>query len=127
MLFVKVDVQPLASGSARLGRGDPHKFSADPLPSLTRADDGVEDKGVRVTIPGHIDKPDQFPGISSNHPAETVRADLTCPIDLEDGVGKRFCMQGIQLLIVEITAPFDLVFCHEPNLSATRAAWAMSF
>jgi len=113
MFFVEIDVKPFTSSSTRLSRSDRDERRADPLSSPTRTDDGVEDEGVYITIPCHIDKPDQFRAISSNHPAETVCLDLACPIDLEDGVGERFCMQDIQFLVVKVTAPLDPQFSHE--------------
>jgi hypothetical protein len=113
MLFIEIDVKPFTSSSTRLSRSDRNEPHADPLSSPTRTDDGVEDEGMNVTIPGHIDKPDQFPGITSNCPPETVCFDLACPIDLEDGMGECFCVQGVQFLVVKVTEPLDPQFSHE--------------
>ena len=58
MFFIQIDVKPFTFSSTRLSRSDCNKPRADPLSAPTRADDGVEDEGVNLTFPGHIDKPD---------------------------------------------------------------------
>ena len=58
MFFIEIDVKPFTSSSTRLSRSNRNEPRADPLSSPTRADDGVEDESVNITIPGYIDKPD---------------------------------------------------------------------
>ena len=119
MFFIEIDVKPLASGSTRLSRGDRDKPRARSPSPLPRTDYGVEDKGVNITIPGHIHKTDELPIISGGHPAEAVRLDLACPIDLEDGVTESLCVQDIQLFVTKPAAPLKLLVRH-PTLPETR-------
>ena len=58
MFFIEIDMKPLTSGSAGLSRSNRNEPRADPLSSPPRADDGVEDEGVSIAVPGHVDKPD---------------------------------------------------------------------
>ncbi len=117
MLFVEIDMEPLTSSSTGLSRSDRNEPRADPLPPHTRTDDCIDDKGVDVTVPGHIDKPDELSGMSSDHPAEAVFFDLARPVDLENSVSERFCVQGIQLLVIKFTSPLELRYHHTGNHS----------
>jgi len=63
---------------------------------------------MSCTIPGNVDKPDQFPGVTSGYPTEAVRFDLAYPVNLEDGMSERFRVQGVQLTVFEVTAPLEL-------------------
>ncbi len=58
MLFIEIDVKPFTSSSTCLSRSDRNELRADSLSSPTRANGGVEDESVNITIPGYIDKPD---------------------------------------------------------------------
>ena len=95
VFFIEIYMKPLASGITGLSHSDGNELRADSLSSSLRADGSIEDEGVNITVPRDIDKADKLPGISGSHPAETIRLDLACPVDLEDWVSECFSVQGV--------------------------------
>lgn len=105
-MIIEVDVKPFATFGASLGDGDLDQPSPDP-PSTARGHcDGVEDESVCTSVPGNVDEADELVAPAGADPAEAVLGDLPPPVVFEDAVVEGLGVQGVDLRVAEVPAPF---------------------
>jgi hypothetical protein len=91
-MVVKIDVEPLATPDARALDSDAYELSADSLSPRADLHDRVQDKCVRATVPGHVDKADEFVLAPRADPTEAMPAHLAIPVIIEKTVVEGLCM-----------------------------------
>jgi hypothetical protein len=61
---------------------------------------------MHSAVPGHIDEADQTPAVVGRaDPTQAVPLDLTSPVDVEDGVRKALCVEGVDVGVGERWPP----------------------
>ena len=110
-IVVEVDMQPLASGRARLLGGDLNEPGADALPPHPRRHQCVQDERVHPAVPGHVDEANQVGAFAGADPAQAVLADLSPPAIRQDPMAEPFGVQGVDRGAVELAAPLETDHC----------------
>ena len=122
VLFIEIDMKPRTSGGARFLCRDIDESSAYAMPLNSCAHARVDDESMNGTVPRHVDEADQLLAVPCCHPAEAVRPHLSNPIDGQEWMGEGLCVQGIQFLVREFTAPLKMMSSHERSVIA-GALW----
>jgi hypothetical protein len=95
-VIIKVHVQPLAAGSSCLVHANLDHPLSDALTPVVVCYQCVDDEGVGVAIPRHIDEPDQTACvISGSDPTKAVSLDLAAPVMVEQPMIKTFGMLDV--------------------------------
>src|SRR5215207_8225341 len=106
-MILEVDVQPLASGTARLRHGNGYELGPNPSVTCRLGDHRVLDPCMHETVPDHVDETDELGALSCNHPTEAMLALLRpVPLSLRVDTGlEGFGVKFVQLGVVEVTTP----------------------
>jgi hypothetical protein len=113
-----VDVDPFAAGPPSLLDRLPYQSAPDALALPVRDDGDIEQEGMAVTVPHHVDESDQ-PCLSvRGHPPEAEWAGLPPPI-LPGCAAERIRMQTVDVGVVHGYSPPEIKavrFLHRPSL-----------